>query len=594
MEYALLKTLGIVFSLGIFSQWVAWRLRFPVIVLLTGLGILFGPALGIIDPHEALGELLHPLIELAVAIILFEGGLLLKFHEFRKAPLGMMRLFSLAVFINWILGSLAGRYIGGLNWGTSLLIAGILIVTGPTVILPALREAKLNKSTSSCLKWEGIVNDPIGAVIAVLVYEYIVFSGKVSGLEFVMLSIAKIIGISFALSFATRSLFLWFSKRALVPEFLKVPFLVSSILILFILAEHLQKGAGLLTITIFGILIGNSNFSSLRDIKRFGESVSVFTVSAVFIILSASLDLEIWYKLNWQHFVLIFVLAFIIRPVGIMFSTVNSGIKIRERILIALYGPRGIVAASVAGAVGTGLYDVGYGEGEFVLPIIFSVIILTVVVHSFWLDFLAKKLKLKIEGEHGVLIVGASPWSIQLARAIKEKGIPVMVTDTSWHRLAPAKREDIEVHYGHIMDDLDYGEPDISAFEYLIAATEDDHYNTLVCHKLRHVFGSDHVYQIPIHGDFFDHSRELMSEEYCALGNSEKALHENMMRNYHHGWDFKSLVLSEECDLETIQQQHFFEDSIPFMLIKANKRIMMFGKDVVKPAQGDTIVYYSK
>lgn len=594
MQYHLLETLGIVFALGMVSQWIAWKFRFPVIVLLTTLGIIAGPIVGLINPIETFGHLLHPLVELAVAIILFEGGLLLKFHEFEKTSKGMIRLFSVAVILNWFLGAIAGHYIGGLNWGTSLLIAGILIVTGPTVIIPALREAKLIPSTSSYLKWEGIVNDPIGAIIAVMVYEYIVFAGDGSTTGFIFMSLFKIVAISVALSFGIRFVVLWLSKRALIPEFLKVPFMISSILLLFIASEHLQKGSGLLTITLFGILLGNSNFSSLREIKRFGESISVFTVAAIFIILSASLDLKVWLELNWQHFVFIFLMAFIVRPVGIYLSTFKSGMRKRERLFIGLYGPRGIVAASIAGAVGTGLYEYGYAEGRFVLPIIFSVILLTVIVHSLWLNYFATKFDLKNHGENGVLIVGASSWSIQLARKLQELGKIVLITDVSWHKLAKAKMENIPVHYGHLLQDIERGEPDVSAINYLITTTEDDNYNALVCTKLRHTFGSDHVYQIPIHEDNFSKFHNLSKKEFCVLDDSTDALFENMIRNYHHGWDFKATELSAEYNLERFKSDNPKGTTIPFMIIQKNGRVVLMGREKsFNPQLGDMLVYYS-
>lgn len=594
MEHQLLSTLGIVFTLGMIAQWFAWKFRFPVIVLFTAFGILAGPVFGIIDPKSAFGPMLHPMVELAVAMILFEGGLLLKFHEFEKTAKGMVRLFSLAVLLNWGIGSAVGYYIGGLSLSTAMLIAGILIVTGPTVIIPALREAKLKPSTASYLKWEGIINDPFGAIFAVLIYEFIIFSGAGSGVEFIVISLSKIILVSIVLSFATRFVILWLSKHALVPEFLKVPFVMSWIFILFIASEHLQKGAGLLTITLFGLLLGNSKYSSLRDVKRFGENISVFTVAIIFIMLSASLELSVWLELDWRHFTFIGLMSFVVRPVAILLSTFKSGMRFKERILIGLYGPRGIVAASVAGAVGTGLYEIGYKEGRFVLPIIFSVILLTVIVHSFWLNWLAIKLDLKSHGEDGVLILGASPWSIQLAEKLKQLQVPVLVSDTSWYKLAPARMAGLEVHFGALMDDLEYGEPDTSEINYLIAATEDDYYNSLVCHKLRHTFGTDHVYQIPIHEDEFSQQHSLTRKDYCALDDSTEALYENMMKKYHNGWNFHSTELKEAYTIEQFKSDNPPENTVPFCILRANGRVEVVGKKKGIPAKvGDTLIYYS-
>ncbi|MBT4792785.1 MAG: sodium:proton antiporter, partial [Halobacteriovoraceae bacterium] len=573
MGHQLLENLGIVFLLGIFSQWIAWRMRIPVIVLLTSLGILAGPVFGILQPERVFGDLLHPFIELGVALILFEGGLLLKFQEFKKRPKGMMRLFSLGVVLNWFMGAVAAHYIAGISWQVSLLIAGILIVTGPTVILPALREAKLKTSVSTYLKWEGIVNDPIGVIIAVLVYEYIVFSGSMSGAQFIALSILKIIIISFVLSFSVSYLISWLSKRALLPEFLKQPIIISFIFILFILSEHFQKGSGLLTITLFGILLGNSHYASLKELKNFGESISIFTVSTVFIILSASLDLKVWYGLDWRHYLLIFMLAFVIRPIGIFVATIKSNMRLRERVLIGLYGPRGIVAASVAGAIGGGLYELGYDEAKYILPVIFSVILLTVIIHSFWLNFLAEKLDLKNYGEHGVLIVGANQWSVQLAEKLHDLGLPVMITDSSWYKLTVARMKGIETYFGYILNDLEYGEPDISRFDYLITTSEDDSYNSLVCHKLKHVFGAEHVYQIPKHVDDFSQQHGLTIKDYYTLDDSENALFENMLKRFHFGWTFRSTELKDTYTYEQFKEDNPRGKTVPLLILRANQRV---------------------
>lgn len=595
MEHELLVTLGIVFSLGMLSQWIGWKFKIPVIILLTAFGILSGPVMGWIHPHAVFGELLHPFIELGVAIILFEGGLLLKAKEFEKQSSGMLRLFSIAVVLNWFLGTLAGVFIAGLSLQVSLLISGILIVTGPTVIIPALREAKLKKNVSNYLKWEGIVNDPIGAVIAVLVYEYILYSGQYVGMTLILSSVFKVLAISLVLGYGVRSLILWFSKRALVPEFLKIPFLISWIIILFVFAEEIQKGAGLLTITLFGILLGNSNYSSLKDIKRFGESVSVFTVSAVFIILSASIDLKIWQELSLSHFILIFLFAFIIRPISIYLSTHKSGMKQKERILIGLYGPRGIVAASVAGAVGTGLVKAGFVEGKFILPIIFSVIIVTVVFHSAWLGILSTKLGLKNEGEHGLLLVGANPWTVQLAQLLKQYNVPVMVSDASWYKLTRARIRNISIHHGQILNDIDAGEIDISSMNYLLSATEDDHYNTLVCHKLEHEFGKEHVYQLPIHEDTFRQQHGLSTKDFCTFDESLDALYENMMRNYHDGWNFRAMEFTDKFTWEEFMSEKSEYDYTNFLVIRANKRIEIIKKESeFSTNSGDILVYYSK
>ena len=576
MSLYILENLGIIFLLGIFSQWIAWKLRLPVIVLLTSLGIIFGPVLNIVNPLSIFGPLMHPLIELAVAIILFEGGMSLKLHEFKENSRGLIRLFSLAVLINWLLGAVVGHYVASLSWETALLISGILIVTGPTVIIPALREAKLVRSTSHYLKWEGIVNDPIGAMLAVLVLQFIIHRQE----EMLMVAIIKICAIAIGLSWITKQFVLFTSKRALIPEFLKIPFFIGTILVLFILSESFEKGSGLLTTTLLGIFIGNLEVSSLKELRRFGESLVTFTVSIIFIMLAASLEVEVWYELYWRHYLFIILLAFVIRPISIFLATHKSGMQLNERVLIGMYGPRGIVAASVAGVVGETMNEFGIEEGRFVLPIIFSVIILTVIFHGFWLRPLAKKLNLVNQGEHGVVIIGASDWSIDLAQKLQSANLPVIISDASWYQLAQARRLGVSTHFGQILEDLEFGEPDLSEYNYLLALTEDDYYNALICNILKHEFGHDHVYALPKHDN--------------KVNKNTIALYENMMQKFHLGWDFRLTTLTDVFDYNSFRKENDPHHPIYFLVIRANKRVEMFDiENITKPEVGDSVVYYA-
>lgn len=219
------------------------------------------------------------------------------------------------------------------------------------------------------------------------------------------------------------------------------------VLVQFIFANHLQEGAGLLAVTIFGILIGNSGLELVKELRHFKESLTTFSVSIIFIILSATLKLDAWSQFEIRHLLFIICLAFIIRPISIFLSTVKSGMSFKEQILIGLYGPKGIVAASVSGIIGIQLNSAGYQEGELFLPIVFSVIILTVTTHSFYLKPLARKLDLKHVQNNGVLIVGSSPFSIQLALKLMDVDIPVMIRDSTWNRLTYARQRGIEVHF---------------------------------------------------------------------------------------------------------------------------------------------------
>jgi len=591
-HHTILVELGIVFGLGILSQLIAWKIRFPVIILLLACGILAGPVFGFLHPQQVFGELLGPLIEVSVAIILFEGGMSLKLYEFRHVGRGLVRLFSFAVILHVILGTLTGVFIAGIGWQVSLLIGSILVVTGPTVIIPALREAKLVKSTSQYLKWEGIINDPIGAMIAVLVFNFIL-QGHNDAYH-IFIDIIKVSAVSFTISFGMRIFVLWASKHALIPQFLKVPFFISMILVLYIVSELLQKGSGLLTATLLGLILGHTEVKIMKDLRRFEESIAIFMVSTIFIILAATLDLDVWRELTARHYAYIILLAFVLRPVAIMTSTIRSGVSLKERVLIGLYGPRGIVAASVAGVVGAGLLNSGHEEGKYVLPVIFSVIILTVVIHSLWLKPLSKALGLRTQGANGVIIVGASPWSVQLAEKLQKMEIPVLLSDHSWYKLSEARQIGIKVHFGKILNDMEYGEPELTVYNYLLALTEDDSYNSLLISRLEHEIGSDHVYQLPSHEETLGKEFETKVHELGQLAGSDAALFENMLEKYHSGWVFKSVGITEKYPFETFVKEQQEKRSLIFLIIRESGRVQFItDSDLQKPNAGDKVVYYT-
>ncbi len=310
-EHHLSFALVAIIALGVGAQWVAWRFRFPAIILLALAGLIIGPVTGWIDPGELFGSHLQSVVSLCVAIILFEGGLSLHFNELKTTAVGVRRLVYLGAPLAWLFATAAAVLVGGLSLPVAAVFGAIMVVTGPTVIIPMLRQAKLNRRTAAYFKWEGIVNDPIGALLAVLTLQFLVYAGQGSGWTTVAsgLALALVSGVFFG------GLGGWLTGRAfqlgLVPEYLKSPVMLGLVLLVFVTSNLLQHEAGLLAVTVMGIVIGNMRLPGIQDMKRFKEYITIMLVAIVFVILTANLDPNVLLGITWRGVALVAAILFL-------------------------------------------------------------------------------------------------------------------------------------------------------------------------------------------------------------------------------------------------------------------------------------------
>jgi|TARA_R110002126_G_scaffold13118_1_gene56192 NhaP-type Na+/H+ or K+/H+ antiporter/Trk K+ transport system NAD-binding subunit len=542
---------------AIASQWIAWKLRIPSIIFLLGSGFLLGPVLGLLNPHELMGDFLKPAIAAAVAIILFEGSLQLDFKELRGTQRIVRRITMFGAPIGWLLISIAAHYIIGLDWPTAITLGGILIVTGPTVIMPMLKQARLNKRIGSVLKWEGIVNDPLGVIFAILAYEYFVSTSEgVSGLSFFAengLSVLMVTLVSFGFAHLTKRIF----ERGHMPEYLKAPFLVSSVLILFFSCNALLYESGLIAVTVMGITLTNIHSRSIEDIKRFKETTTLLLVSGLFLLLTADLELEALLSLNWQSFVFIFMLLFVIRPITVFISTLGTNITFAESVFTSLIAPRGIVCAAMAGIIGPLLVKSGFESGAQIFPIAFAIVVISVTLHSFMIKPLAEKLKLTSEEQNGVIIAGSYTWSVQLAEALKLRGVPVLIVDNNWGSLSKAKLAEIPVYHGELLSEETEFSLDFTAYNTLIAATANPAYNALLCENLGYEFGSERVFSVaPAEDEKAEHrkiSHHVQGQAFVREGLTLESLH----KDYDSGYRFKISRVGKKDDELIIPEDSF-------------------------------------
>ncbi|WP_172372435.1 cation:proton antiporter [Sporosarcina jiandibaonis] len=584
---SLVFDLMLVVLIGILSQWVAWRFRMPAIVVMSVAGLLVGPILGLINPQASMGNLFGPIITFAVALILFEGSLNLDFKEIRGFNKPVLRIITIGAFIAWIAGSLAAHYVAGLSLSVSFIIGGLFIVTGPTVILPLLRQAKLKPRPAAILKWEGIVVDPFGALLAVFAFEFIRFvDGEVTLNSFLLFFAASIFAV--LLGWGVAHLLGIAFERGRVPEFLKSPVLFAVVIFTFVFSDEIMPQTGLLAVTAMGMTMANMHLTSIREIRHFKENISVLLISGIFVMLTASLNPKVLIEI-FNSNIILYVLAmlFIVRPLSIWISTIGTDLTAKEKLLVGWIAPRGIVALTVSGYFATILLDHGYPDAELLTALTFALVFATVVLHGFTIGPLAKKLNLTTTDESGILIVGGSRFAAEFAKSVKETGNEVLIIDRTWAGLTHARKLGLNSFVGDILSrHLEY-ELDLTPYRFMLAMSKIDTYNAHVCEDFEPDLGRDHLYQTAFH---FNHENmsstvsggQLLFTPAVSIYELEDRINTGHVIR-------KTLITKQYSYTQYLRERD--DKSILLYILRADGAIEFYAPDVELQAQaGDTVM----
>lgn len=578
---------ALVGALGVGAQWLAWRLNLPAIVLMLAAGLIVGPVLGILDPSVALGDLLTPIVAVAVAIILFEGGLTLDFRSLSDAATGVKRLVLIGAPLGWLMSASVLHFVGGLSWATSAVFGGIMIVTGPTVIAPLLRQARLKRRPAALLQWEAIVNDPVGALAAVLAFEVVLVwqtaatAGEAIGSLVFGIALATAIGAAAGWGIARAF------QRGWVPEYMKVPVLFVTVLCTFAATDSVLHESGLLAVTIMGVWIANAHLPSHAEMHRFKEHATILLVSGVFILLAASMTPETLLKLNWQTLATVVAVILIARPVTVLTALAFSNVPWAERLLIAFTGPRGVVLVAVAGLFGDRLVQAGIEDAASVSALAFALVAGTVVLHGFTLKPFARILGLTASTTPGVLIVGGNRWSVELGKVLTKLELPVMISDPNRSHLREAREAGLRIYTGDILSEAAEHRLDLVAYETVIAATDNDAYNTLVATDLGPEFGRENVYQLT--RETSDSARYALPPKLGGRAIGAGETYWDLQRRMWDGWEFRSTTLSEEFTLEDWRDKH--PEGIPVADIGPRGTLRFLGPDdEPKDAKGTKLI----
>ncbi|WP_292290912.1 sodium:proton antiporter [Marivita sp.] len=578
---------ALVGALGVGAQWLAWRLNLPAIVLMLVAGLLVGPVFGFLDPSVAMGDLLQPIVAIAVAIILFEGGLTLNFKSLTDAATGVKRLVLIGGPVGWLLSAGVLHYVGGLSWATASVFGGIMIVTGPTVIAPLLRQARLKRRPAALLQWEAIVNDPVGALAAVLAFQVVLVGQTAATVQEAVTTLAIGILVATLVGLAGGWGVAKSFSRGWVPEYMKVPVLFVSVLVAFAASDALLHESGLLAVTIMGVWIANAHLPSHAEMHRFKEHATILLVSGVFILLAANMNRETLLSMNWQTLATVMAVILFARPVTVLVSLALSDVPWRERLLVAFTGPRGVVLVAVAGLFGDRLVQAGIEDAAQISTLAFALVAGTVVLHGFTLKPIARLLGLTASTTPGVLLVGGSRWTVELGALLNKLDLPVMISDPNRSHLRDARAAGLQIYTGDILSEGAEHRLDLMAYATVIAATDNDAYNTLVATDLAPEFGRENVYQL--NRDTSESARYALPPKLGgrALGAGET--YWEVQRRMWDGWEFRSTTLSDEFTLQNWYDTH--PEGIPIADIGPRGTLRILGpEDQPKETRGTRLI----
>ncbi len=584
-----------VLVLGIMSQWLAWRFRLPSILLLLVLGMLAGQV-GFLDPDRLFGDLLRPMVSFSVAIILFEGSLSLKFKDLATSGPAIRNLMSIGVLVTWALTTLACRFILDIGLSKSLLISAILTVTGPTVIMPMLRFIRPSGDAAKILKWEGIVNDPIGSVLALLVFEAVLTlqsSGIQATFWLVTINLVKTFVVGGLLGFIVSQLFIFILRRDWIPVYLQSPITLMVLLATFVLSNFFQKDSGLLTVTLMGIIFANQKRLSLDHIIEFKENLGLILLSSLFILLAARLQFNDLLVLGWQGVVFLVVLIVIIRPATVFLSTWNTKLKLNEKLFLAFMAPRGIVAAAISSVFALRLDEAGFQNGRIVAQVVFLAIMGTVVFHSLTALPIARYLKLAGKAK-GVLILGAHTWAQQLAEVLTNLDIPVILVDRNAHKISTAKLKGLPGYMGNILSERTLEDLDLTDFGQLLALLPSAETNSLATLRFQKILGPEGVYQLySEHKDSNALSSKHELPEYLQgkVLFGKQYTYEALDKMLETQYQIKTTGITPEFDMDALRK-NYKNNVVPLALVtEAGELQFATDKNSLTPKAGQKLIF---
>ena len=578
----------VVLAVGL--NWLAVRTGVPSILLYLLTGFLAGPVFGVLNPDELLGDLLLPLVSLAVGVILFEGGLSLRLREIKGHARVIWLLVTVGVLVTWAIGYVAALLFTDLSPGLALLLGAILVVSGPTVIGPLLSHVRPDRPVGPILKWESILVDPIGVLLAVVTFDILLIGAGTSAASvagqvglFLLVGIAVGLVLGFGLIVALR--------RHWIPEQLRSLVGLGTALVGFVVANSMVTEAGLLATPTIGMVLANYRRVQTEQILHFSETIRVVLIGVLFIILSARISVDQLELIGAGAVGILVALIVLARPLAAFVSTLGTTLSWRHRVLIGTVAPRGIVAASIASVFALELEAEGIAGAAQLTPLVFAVIVGTVVLYGLGMQPIARALGLAKQRQ-GVLIIGAGRLERAIGAALTEQNIPVMIATTNRRDEYRARMQGLETHYGNVLiEDIDL-ELDLSGLGRVLALTPNDDVNTLAVTRFSGIFGRAQTYQLVAGRVPAGIDSSAVTPLAGRLLFEGEASYERLSKLIRGGATIRGTTITAEFTVADFRESN--PEAVPLFVMRPNQRLLVLTAGDGDPyrtiGEGDTIL----
>ncbi|MFT6834471.1 MAG: NhaP-type Na+/H+ or K+/H+ antiporter [Francisellaceae bacterium] len=597
MLFSIPIALMFIMLLAISSQWFSWKLKLPAILFLLASGIIFGPIselvfhTALINPIYIFGDrLFYPMVSLSVSIILFEGCMSLKFSEIKGSGKVVRNFVSIGLLFTAVCTAVLSHYLLNFPWQVAAMLGAIASVSGPTVVIPILRSVRPTKNIANIIRWEGMLVDPLGALSAVVVFIAISNASRFDAVWHVIAIILTgiIVGLisGYLLGLVLR--------RHWVPDYLSNLFVLSVIIITFVLVEAVFNGSGLLTVSIMGIIVGNMRNTNIDEIVDFKENLTILLISILFVILGANITFTGFESVIFPAILMILILQCLVRPIVSFFCTLGSTLNWRERVLLGWIAPRGIIAASVAAAFSIEIMALPSSNIDYQLygrllgTVTFLIIIGTVFIESLTAPLLARILKVSEPDPRGFLIVGANKFAREIAKSLAAQDLSVQMSDVNWKDVQAAKLDGLNCYYGSPSSDHAAWHLDLVGIGRMIGLSSDGQMNSISAVKYRREFGSNTIFVLPTSGK--NDGPQEINKKYSKRLFTKDVTYEDLEKMLGFDVNIKTTSLTFAFGWDEYMALNG-NNIMPLFAVDSKQQIRIFSPDtVISPSAGWKII----